>query len=160
MRVIITDRMDHASIIDACRLSKGKGVWFKHNDIEHLEQVCSDWTPMPGKMVVIDGVFSMEGDLTESPGHCELKKNMDSSFSWTMPTGSVLWERTAGVQPSILVWRTRSICCRHLQQIFRFSRWLCCRGSQSDFLHQTSCPCSHLQCQYYPCVSCHGAGDC
>ena len=72
--VVITDRMDHASIIDACRLSKGKGVWFKHNDVGHLEQVLSDLDPEVGKLVIVDGVFSMEGDLADLPGIVELKK--------------------------------------------------------------------------------------
>mgnify|MGYP000314279675 CR=1 FL=1 len=66
---IITDKMDHASIIDAARFSYGKTVKFKHNDMEDLERVlkiCGD-DPKRGKMIVVDGVFSMEGDIVKLP---------------------------------------------------------------------------------------------
>jgi 8-amino-7-oxononanoate synthase len=59
---VITDRDDHASIIDGCRLSFGEMKRFKHNDVCHLEQVlqsCGD----KGKLVVVDGVYSMGGDI-------------------------------------------------------------------------------------------------
>jgi len=63
---VITDRDDHASIIDGCRLSFGEMKRFKHNDMAHLEQVlqsCGD----QGKLVVVDGVFSMGGDIAPLP---------------------------------------------------------------------------------------------
>ena len=63
---VITDRDDHASIIDGCRLSFGEMKRFKHNDMTHLEQVlqsCGD----QGKLVVVDGVFSMGGDIAPLP---------------------------------------------------------------------------------------------
>ena len=72
--VVITDRMDHASIIDACRLSYGEVHWFKHNDMLDLERVLSGLNPDAGKLIVVDGVFSMEGDLTDLPGVVELAK--------------------------------------------------------------------------------------
>ena len=72
--VVITDRMDHASIIDACRLSRGQVLWFKHNDMESLDKVLSSLDPKIPKLVAVDGVFSMEGDLTDLPGIVELKK--------------------------------------------------------------------------------------
>ena len=63
---VITDRDDHASIIDGCRLSFGEMKRFKHNDMAHLEQVlqsCGD----QAKLVVVDGVFSMGGDIAPLP---------------------------------------------------------------------------------------------
>jgi len=75
--VVITDRMDHASIIDACRLSYGKVLWFKHNDIEDLEKVLSSLDSDSPVLVAVDGVFSMEGDLTDLPGIVALKKKYD-----------------------------------------------------------------------------------
>ena len=75
--VVITDRMDHASIIDACRLSYGKVLWFKHNDIEDLEKVLSSLDSDSPVLVAVDGVFSMEGDLTDLPGIVTLKKKYD-----------------------------------------------------------------------------------
>jgi 8-amino-7-oxononanoate synthase len=64
---VITDRQDHASIVDGCRLSFGKMVKFKHNDPEDLERVLARLGPETGKMVVVDGVFSMEGSIVCLP---------------------------------------------------------------------------------------------
>ena len=64
--VVITDREDHASIVDGCRLSFGQMKRFRHNDMAHLERVlkgCDD----VGKLVVVDGVFSMGGDIAPLP---------------------------------------------------------------------------------------------
>lgn len=78
--VVITDRMDHASIIDACRLSYSEVVWFRHNDMAHLEEVLSGLDKQVGKLIVVDGVFSMEGDLTNLPGVVELGKKYDAKI--------------------------------------------------------------------------------
>jgi len=66
--VVVTDRMDHASIIDACRLSKAEVKKFKHNDLHDLERVLSEIPENKGKLIVVDGVFSMEGDIADLPG--------------------------------------------------------------------------------------------
>src|SRR4030043_1681613 len=60
--VIIIDKMDHASIIDGCRLSFGEGKKFRHNDMSDLERVLREHESKD-KLVVVDGVFSMEGDI-------------------------------------------------------------------------------------------------
>jgi len=72
--VVITDRMVHASIVDACRLSYGEVHKFKHNDMGDLEKVLSSLDPNIGKMIVVDGVFSMEGDLANLPEITKLAK--------------------------------------------------------------------------------------
>lgn len=64
---VITDRQDHASIVDGCRLSFGRMLKFKHNDPADLERVLQHLGPEVGKMVVVDGVFSMEGSITCLP---------------------------------------------------------------------------------------------
>jgi len=64
--VVITDREDHASIIDGCRLSFGEMRRFKHNDMAHLERVLQGCDDKP-KLVVVDGVFSMGGDIAPLP---------------------------------------------------------------------------------------------
>ncbi|HUV93609.1 MAG TPA: pyridoxal phosphate-dependent aminotransferase family protein [Anaerolineae bacterium] len=64
--VVITDREDHASIIDGCRLSFGEMRRFKHNDMAHLERVLQGCEDKP-KLVVVDGVFSMGGDIAPLP---------------------------------------------------------------------------------------------
>ncbi|MBN2246592.1 MAG: pyridoxal phosphate-dependent aminotransferase family protein [Candidatus Aminicenantes bacterium] len=74
---VITDKMDHASIIDACRLSYGEVHKYAHNDMTDLEKVISSLNKETGKMIVVDGVFSMEGDLANLPGIVELKKKYD-----------------------------------------------------------------------------------
>jgi len=75
---VITDKMDHASIIDACRLSYGNICKFKHNNMEDLERVLSSLDEKIGKMIVVDGVFSMEGDLSNLPAIVELAKKYNS----------------------------------------------------------------------------------
>jgi len=64
---VITDRMVHASIIDACRLSFGDIHKFKHNDMADLERILKSLKKDGGRLVVVDGVFSMEGDLANLP---------------------------------------------------------------------------------------------
>ena len=64
---VITDRMDHASILDGCRLSFGRKLKFVHNDVEDLERVLRALPIESGKLVVVDGVYSMEGDIAPLP---------------------------------------------------------------------------------------------
>lgn len=64
---VITDQMIHASIIDACRLSYGDVYKYKHNDMADLENKLSSIGDDVGKLIVVDGVFSMEGDLANLP---------------------------------------------------------------------------------------------
>ncbi len=71
---VITDKMVHASIVDACRLSYGDVHKFKHNDMEDLEKTLSALDDSAGKLIVVDGVFSMEGDLTNLPEVVKLGK--------------------------------------------------------------------------------------
>jgi len=75
---VITDNMDHASIIDACRLSYGNVCKFKHNDMEDLERVLSSLDERVGKIIIVDGVFSMEGDLSNLPAIVKLAKKYNS----------------------------------------------------------------------------------
>ncbi|SYZ74725.1 8-amino-7-oxononanoate synthase [Candidatus Zixiibacteriota bacterium] len=68
--VVVIDRGDHASIVDACRLSFGKIVKFGHNDMQDLERVLKNVTEnrlRGGLFIVADGVFSMEGDIIKLP---------------------------------------------------------------------------------------------
>lgn len=65
--VVILDKDDHASIVDGARLGYGKIERFRHNDMEHLETVLQSIGEQPGKLIVVDGLFSMEGDLAPIP---------------------------------------------------------------------------------------------
>ncbi|MCA8971618.1 MAG: aminotransferase class I/II-fold pyridoxal phosphate-dependent enzyme [Planctomycetes bacterium] len=72
--VIFTDRENHASIMDGCRLGFGEMRKFRHNDMEDLEEQLRRETPRRrgGWLIVVDGVFSMLGDLANLPRICEL----------------------------------------------------------------------------------------
>jgi 8-amino-7-oxononanoate synthase len=64
--IIIIDKMDHASIIDGCRLSYAEVKKFRHNDMADLERILAE-NKEKRKLIVVDGVFSMEGDIVNLP---------------------------------------------------------------------------------------------
>lgn len=70
--IVYIDKVDHASIIEGVRLSFGKVVKYKHNDMDDLRRVLENSDKRAGKLIVVDGVFSMEGDLADLPGIVEL----------------------------------------------------------------------------------------
>jgi 8-amino-7-oxononanoate synthase len=72
--VIFVDRLVHASIMDAIRLSYAGVVKFKHNDMDDLKAKLERTPEDKGKMIVVDGVFSMEGDLSNLPEIAKLAK--------------------------------------------------------------------------------------
>ncbi len=65
--VIFTDELNHASIIDGCRLTKAKRVIFPHRDVNGLRGLLEEHKAVAKKLVVTDGVFSMDGDLAPLP---------------------------------------------------------------------------------------------
>lgn len=75
---VIIDRSDHASIVDGCRLSFGTTLKFKHNDMEDLEAVLRNDNGYEGRLIVVDGVFSMEGDICPLPEIVELAKRYNT----------------------------------------------------------------------------------
>jgi 8-amino-7-oxononanoate synthase len=72
--VAIVDKLDHASILDGVKLSESEMVRFKHNDMADLERVLSKIGPEKGKLIIVDGVFSMEGDICNLPELVKLGK--------------------------------------------------------------------------------------
>jgi glycine C-acetyltransferase len=71
--LIISDELNHASIIDGCRLSKATIKVFKHKDVADCERVLKETENWTGKKLLItDGVFSMEGDIADLPALCDL----------------------------------------------------------------------------------------
>ena len=72
--VVILDKEDHASIVDGARLGYGKIERFPHNDIDHLERVLKSIPEDRGRLIVVDGVFSMGGDLADLPHIIPLAK--------------------------------------------------------------------------------------
>ncbi len=65
--VVVMDKEDHASIVDGARLGYGKIERFRHNDMDHLERVLKSIPESAGILIVVDGLFSMEGDLAPLP---------------------------------------------------------------------------------------------
>ena len=65
--VVICDKLNHASIVDGCLMSGANFVRFKHNDMASLEKRLSEANPKAGKLVVVDAVFSMDGDIINLP---------------------------------------------------------------------------------------------
>jgi glycine C-acetyltransferase len=71
--LIISDELNHASIIDGCRLSKAAIKVFQHRDLADCERILQETKDWPGKKLLItDGVFSMEGDIAPLPQLCDL----------------------------------------------------------------------------------------
>ncbi len=65
--IVILDKEDHASIVDGAILSGGKIERYRHNDVPHLERVLKSLPEEPGKLLILDGLFSMEGDIAPLP---------------------------------------------------------------------------------------------
>lgn len=76
--VLVLDNLDHACILDGARLSFGRVLKFQHNDMESLGERLRSIENERGSLIVVDGVFSMEGDLADLPGIVELKKTHSS----------------------------------------------------------------------------------
>ena len=72
--VILMDRLDHASIYEGARLSKAQALIFRHNDMNSLEQKLKMVVDVPFKLIVVDGIFSMEGDIAKLPEIVSLAK--------------------------------------------------------------------------------------
>ena len=76
--LVISDRLNHASIVEGCRLATGETVRFKHNDMGDLERVLGKAPKQAGKLIVADGVFSAEGTIANVRGIVELAKKYDA----------------------------------------------------------------------------------
>jgi len=76
--VIFVDRMVHASIMDAVRLSFSQVVKYKHNDMADLEAKIKTIPDDKARIIIVDGVFSMEGDLANLPGIIKIAKKYNS----------------------------------------------------------------------------------
>ena len=69
---VISDKLNHASIVDGCLLSGSKFIRFRHNDMEAMEQRLKELPKESAKLVVADAVFSMDGDIIDLPRMVEL----------------------------------------------------------------------------------------
>lgn len=70
--LVLCDKYDHASIVDGCLLSGADLKRFRHNDMDHLEDLLQGFSDHDSKLVVVDSVFSMDGDIVDLPRTVEL----------------------------------------------------------------------------------------
>lgn len=77
---IVCDELDHASIVEGRRLSFATPIKFKHNDMASLEKALAHCRPESLKFIVVDGVFSMEGDIANLPGIVALKEKYNCAI--------------------------------------------------------------------------------
>lgn len=73
--VVISDELNHASIIDGCRLSRATIKVFPHKDVDAARRIIQQLPASQRKLLITDGVFSMDGDLGPLPGLCELAES-------------------------------------------------------------------------------------
>lgn len=76
--IMISDRLVHASIIDGMRLAKAQHDTFKHSDMAHLRRKLEQYQDRPRKIIITDGVFSMDGDLAKLDEIVDLAKEYDA----------------------------------------------------------------------------------
>ena len=77
--VIISDELNHASIIDGCRLSKATRVAYRHKDMESLEAALTAAQGATKRLIITDGVFSMDGDVAPLGAICDLADRFDAA---------------------------------------------------------------------------------
>jgi 8-amino-7-oxononanoate synthase len=77
---ILADKANHASLVEGCRLSLGKTLRFAHNDMEALGRRLAQLPHTTGKLIVVDGVFSMEGDIIKLPELVRLAKQHNAAI--------------------------------------------------------------------------------
>jgi len=76
--VVLSDCLNHASIVDGCRLSKAEILVYRHKDLEHLETLMHTCIHARRKLIVTDGVFSMDGDIAPLPGIVSLAEKYNA----------------------------------------------------------------------------------
>ena len=76
--VVICDKLNHASIMDGCALSRARFIRFEHNDMEDLEKALVEAPKNSTKLIVVDAVFSMEGDIVNLPEVIRLSRKYDA----------------------------------------------------------------------------------
>lgn len=76
--LILSDALNHASIIDGCRLSKATRQIYRHCDVAHLKELMANSARFKRRLIITDGVFSMDGDIAPLPDICEVADEYDA----------------------------------------------------------------------------------
>jgi 8-amino-7-oxononanoate synthase len=79
--VVLLDKLDHASIVDGAKMSYGETVRFNHGDLAGLERKLQRVPAGTGTMIVVDGVYSMEGDIADLPGLLRLAEKYGAALA-------------------------------------------------------------------------------
>ena len=94
--MVYLDKLDHASIVDGAKMSYGETERFNHGDLANLERRMERNGSSKGSMIVVDGVYSMEGNIADVPGAGAGSRG-STARPWrsTTRTPSACWDRTA-----------------------------------------------------------------
>ena len=109
---VISDELNHASIIDGVRLCKAQRYRYKNSDMADLETKLKAAKGARFRMIATDGVFSMDGTIANLKGICDLAENMMRWSWWTTRTPPVLWARPGAAHPNIAASRDASMSSR------------------------------------------------
>ena len=79
--VVVLDKLDHASIVDGAKMSHGDTLRFNHGDLAGLDRKLQALAPNTGIMIVVDGVYSMEGDIADVPGLLRIAQKFGAALA-------------------------------------------------------------------------------
>jgi 7-keto-8-aminopelargonate synthetase-like enzyme len=97
---VLSDSLNHASIVDGCRLSRARVLVYRHKDMDHLEELLKSCGNAGRRLLVTDGVFSMDGDIAPLPDLVFLAGKYAAVLMLTMPMPWAFSERAAEEQRS------------------------------------------------------------
>jgi len=110
--VMISDRLVHASIVDGMRLCKAMTDTFKHSDMAHLEEKLQEHQDKRRRLIITDGVFSMDGDVAIWTKSSNWPINTTPWSSWTIRTHPASWARRGAARTNFAASTARWISLR------------------------------------------------
>jgi glycine C-acetyltransferase len=93
---VLSDEFNHASLIDACKLSGAKVKIFGHNDVRHLEDLIQSDKRTNKKIIITEGVFSMDGDISRLKKICEISKENNATTMVDDAHGDFIFGKSTG----------------------------------------------------------------